>query len=141
MVALSIRVRRSATVIAPLVTGNGNLPFWRPASLASLLLATPVLAAPNRLHQPLAKALRQLYSSASISRPCDFGAPEFFDGENGEKKIGQWLIEEVDILDDYKRACGKEPPPVASIAVMNDSDNTGEKSIAYLNYIKVYRRE
>jgi hypothetical protein len=59
--------------------------------------------------------------------------------ESGEERAKTWVDEEVDILDDYMRAFGKPPPHTASIAIMNDSDNTGEASISYIDFIEVYR--
>ena len=32
---------------------------------------------------------------------------------------------------DYREAFGEEPPPVVGIAIMSDSDNTGEKATAW----------
>ena len=55
----------------------------------------------------------------------------------GSAEAGKWVEEEVNILDDYRRAFGTEPPATASIAIMNDSDNTGESSTAYMAYIRV----
>ncbi len=57
----------------------------------------------------------------------------------GSEKAGQWVEEDVNIVRDYKRAFGEEPPVTASIAIMNDSDNTGEASVSYIDYIEVYR--
>ena len=48
--------------------------------------------------------------------------------------------QEVNILEDYKAAFGKDPPEIASIAIMNDSDNTKESSISYVDYIVIYDR-
>ncbi|HMK61096.1 MAG TPA: DUF3047 domain-containing protein [Dissulfurispiraceae bacterium] len=59
--------------------------------------------------------------------------------ERGPEKAGQWVEESVDILQDYRKAFGIDPPAMASIAVMNDSDNTGEKSISYVGHIEVFR--
>ena len=59
--------------------------------------------------------------------------------EAGTEKVGQWVEEEVDIIEDYRKAFGTLPPQTASIAVMNDSDNTGERSISYVDYIEVYK--
>ena len=36
-------------------------------------------------------------------------------------------------------AFGCKPPEKAGIAMMNDSDNTGEQSVSYLDYIEGYR--
>jgi hypothetical protein len=59
--------------------------------------------------------------------------------EQGSLNVGRWEDENINIVDDYRKAFGKEPPPVADIAVMNDSDNTGESSVSFLEYIEVYR--
>jgi hypothetical protein len=45
----------------------------------------------------------------------------------------------VNVLDDYRRAFDEDPPAVARLAVMSDSDNTGEQAISYIDYIEVYR--
>jgi hypothetical protein len=56
---------------------------------------------------------------------------------SGDREAGRWLVEEVNVLADYRRAFGKDPPPTARIVVMNDSDNTGESSASYIDYIEV----
>ena len=57
----------------------------------------------------------------------------------GPENVGEWVEEDVDIIRDYRRAFGKDPPAIASIAIMNDSDDTGESSISYIDYIEVFR--
>ena len=57
--------------------------------------------------------------------------------ERGKEKAGQWVEESVNVLEDYRQAFGKEPPAMAGIAVMSDSDNTGTKAEAYLEFIEV----
>ena len=52
-----------------------------------------------------------------------------------------WQDEEINILQDYRSAFGKEPPSIASIAIMNDSDNTGQQSVSYIDFIEVFRGE
>ncbi len=59
--------------------------------------------------------------------------------EKGPDKVGRWVDEEINVVEDYRRAFGKDPPERASIAVMNDSDNTGESSVSYLEYLEVFR--
>ena len=61
--------------------------------------------------------------------------------ESGEAGVGQWRSEQVNIVEDYARAFGTLPPATAAIAIMNDSDNTGESSTAYLEYIRVFKKE
>lgn len=59
--------------------------------------------------------------------------------EAGDKKAGNWISEEVNIRDDFKRAFGFEPPSSAAISIMNDSDKTKEESVSYLASIEVLK--
>lgn len=59
--------------------------------------------------------------------------------ERGNQHVGQWRDEEVNILEDYRRAFGTDPPRMATIVIMNDSDNTGEESTSYMDYIEIFR--
>lgn len=56
------------------------------------------------------------------------------------KELGQWKREEINIIEDYEKAFGRKPPQKATVAIMNDSDNTGEKAISYIDYIRVYNK-
>jgi hypothetical protein len=51
--------------------------------------------------------------------------------ESGETKLNQWVSEERNIYGDYKKAFGQEPPMISGVAIMTDTDNTGEKATAY----------
>jgi hypothetical protein len=51
--------------------------------------------------------------------------------ESGESKLNQWVSEERNIYEDYKKAFGQEPPMISGIAIMTDTDNTGESATAY----------
>jgi len=55
----------------------------------------------------------------------------------GKKDAGRWVEERVNILHDYRSAFGEDPPSEASLAVMSDSDNTGESAVAHIDFIKV----
>jgi hypothetical protein len=57
--------------------------------------------------------------------------------EHGPQKVGQWVEETVNVLEDYRKAFGSDPPPKASVAIMNDSDNTGERSTSYIQFLEV----
>jgi hypothetical protein len=59
--------------------------------------------------------------------------------EKGRDKAGVWQEENVNILEDYRKAFGAGPPARARIAIMNDSDNTGESSVSYVEYLEVYK--
>jgi hypothetical protein len=51
--------------------------------------------------------------------------------ESGPSKLNQWVNEERNIFEDYKKAFGQEPPMISGIAIMTDTDNTGESATAY----------
>jgi hypothetical protein len=51
--------------------------------------------------------------------------------ESGESKLNQWVTEERNLYEDYKKAFGQEPPMISGVAIMTDTDNTGESAIAY----------
>ena len=57
--------------------------------------------------------------------------------ERGTARVGQWVEETADIVRDYRKAFGYDPPATASIAIMNDSDNTGEASVSYVEFIEI----
>ena len=59
--------------------------------------------------------------------------------QQGGKNVGTWQDEEVNVLADYEKAFGSKPPERARIAIMNDSDNTGEHSVSYMEFIEVFR--
>lgn len=50
--------------------------------------------------------------------------------ESGRAEAGKWITETRNIYEDYKRFFGNEPPKVGAIAIMTDTDNTGESASA-----------
>lgn len=60
--------------------------------------------------------------------------------ESGGEDVGGWVEERRDIVADYRRAFGEDPPEVGAIAIMTDTDNTGESAVAWYADI-VIRRE
>lgn len=56
----------------------------------------------------------------------------------GEKAVGIWFDEQINIVQDFKKIFGFDPPHTAYVAVMSDTDNTGEEATAYIQYIGVY---
>lgn len=51
--------------------------------------------------------------------------------ESGKDKIGQWVTYRRNLLADYRRAFGSEPPMISGIAIMTDTDGTGESATAF----------
>ena len=58
---------------------------------------------------------------------------------SGPGKTGTWVAVRRNIVDDFRRAFGEDPPAVGAIAVMTDTDNTGETATAWYDDIRVSR--
>lgn len=50
---------------------------------------------------------------------------------SGDSEAGDWITEERNILEDYRRLFAEDPPPVAGVAIMTDTDNTGSQAEAW----------
>ena len=59
--------------------------------------------------------------------------------QRGKRNLGQWMLEERNMLEDYRKAFGSDPPGRATVGIMNDSDNTKEASVSRVGFIEVYR--
>ena len=57
--------------------------------------------------------------------------------ESGPDKTGVWIQEKRNAYDDYKKFFGKEPPEPGAIAIMTDTDNTGEETLAWYGPIRI----
>lgn len=61
--------------------------------------------------------------------------------EEGKERTGRWVEESVNVLEDYRRVFGKDPPATATLAVMSDTDNAGGSAVAYLDFIEVRKEK
>jgi hypothetical protein len=59
--------------------------------------------------------------------------------ESGAGHVGSWRYESRNIIEDYQRAFGAEPPAIAAIAIMTDTDNTGEVATSWYGDIILSR--
>ena len=59
--------------------------------------------------------------------------------DEGSDHLGQWRTHAIDIIEDYRRAFGQDPPSEASLAIMGDTDNTRARSEAFVDYIELRR--
>lgn len=59
--------------------------------------------------------------------------------ESGPDHLNRWRSSRRNILRDFQRAFGTEPPPISGIAVMTDTDNTGESATAWYGDIALHR--
>jgi hypothetical protein len=58
--------------------------------------------------------------------------------QGGAKHIGAWQEERVNIVNDYRKAFGSDPPAIGTIGIMNDSDNTEESAVSYIRDLAVF---
>jgi len=54
---------------------------------------------------------------------------------SGAAEAGRWVTERHDIYADYRRIVGREPPRIVGVALMTDTDDTGERAVAYYDAI------
>ncbi len=60
--------------------------------------------------------------------------------QSGDQRAGSWLEERVNVYEDYRRLFGEEPPPVGAIAIMTDTDQTGERAVAWYDDLRISRQ-
>lgn len=58
--------------------------------------------------------------------------------ESGGGKAGQWVSEERNIINDYRRLFGEDPPEIGGVAIMTDTDNTGGSAQAWYDDLVFY---
>lgn len=51
--------------------------------------------------------------------------------QSGPESLGQWVQIERNVAQDYRSAFGETPPRITGVAVATDTDNTGERALAY----------
>ena len=77
----------------------------------------------NRL--PRGSAVKNTYFSRAIMIAV----------ESGNENIGKWIHERRNVYEDFKNQFGDEPPEAGAIAIMTDTDQTGENAVAYYDDI------
>ncbi len=50
---------------------------------------------------------------------------------SGAEKINQWVTQKRNLLEDYRNAFQTDPPLISGVAIMTDTDNTGESVTAF----------
>jgi len=51
--------------------------------------------------------------------------------QSGSALAGQWVGERRNVYEDYRRIVGGEPPRIEGVAVMTDTDDTGDSATAW----------
>lgn len=71
-----------------------------------------------------------------------FGNQKIVVVQSGEKNMGKWVTEERNIVEDYKRLFGDDPPkkPLA-ILIMSDADDTRSRTIADYDDLMLLKKE
>ena len=54
---------------------------------------------------------------------------------SGPAEVGRWVEEQRDVYEDYRRLFGAEPSRLAGVAVMTDTDDSGERAEAWYDAI------
>lgn len=57
--------------------------------------------------------------------------------ESGARRTGQWLEERRNVLEDYRLYFKGDPPRAGAIAIMTDTDNTGQEATAWYGPISI----
>ena len=55
--------------------------------------------------------------------------------QSGSEEVGRWVGESRNLVEDYRKAFGGEPPRISGVALMTDTDNTKESAVAYFGDI------
>ncbi len=58
---------------------------------------------------------------------------------SGKGKLNQWITEERNVLDDYRKVFKQEPPMVGGVALLIDSDDTRSQAESYFAQIEFKR--
>jgi len=45
--------------------------------------------------------------------------------------VNEWITEERDVLEDYRKAFGEDPGDVTGVAIMTNTDNIGGQATAW----------
>ena len=51
--------------------------------------------------------------------------------QSGESRINTWIAEEKNVYEDYKKIFGNEPPMIAAVGIMTDTDDTEESALSF----------
>lgn len=61
--------------------------------------------------------------------------------QSGSARLGQWVAIERNVVEDFRAAFGEEAPPISSIIVATDTDNTGESAHTWFGDISLHSKQ
>lgn len=56
--------------------------------------------------------------------------------QSGPANAGQWIVEQRNVAEDYRRLFGSPPPALQGVGIMTDSDDTGGEATAWYGSIR-----
>lgn len=60
--------------------------------------------------------------------------------QSGPTQVGQWLEERRNLIEDYRKCFGEDPGKAGAVAIMTDTDNTGEEAVAWYGPIRLLHK-
>lgn len=66
-----------------------------------------------------------------------FGNAVMIAVQSGGQNVGRWVTERRNLVDDYRMVFGEDPPQAGAVAIMTDTDQTGETAVAYYDDIRL----
>jgi hypothetical protein len=59
---------------------------------------------------------------------------------SGKNHLNEWITEERNVMEDYKRVFGKAPPLVGGISLLIDTDDTRSQAESYFSKIEFLKQ-
>jgi len=59
---------------------------------------------------------------------------------SGKSRLNEWITEERNVMEDYRKVFGKEPPIVGRVAILIDSDDTHSQAESFFERIEFIRQ-
>jgi hypothetical protein len=93
--------------------------------------------------KPLSRTINYIWANqlkvGDVVPSTYFGRSVMLAIESGNKRAGDWVDEERNLVDDYRNFFGEDPPAVGGIAIMTDTDNTGEEAVAWYDDLNLQK--
>lgn len=102
------------------VVFSGGLRFWRTRAINYVWSS----------HQPAGSEWPNAFTANARMIAVDSGAG----------RVGEWLAHRRDVGADYRRLFGEEPGKVSAVAIMTDTDNSGQQAAAWYGDIRFEAR-
>lgn len=98
------------------VVFSGGLAFWRTRTVVYVWSS----------HQPAGSSWHNAFTDNA----------RVIAVESGTDKIGQWVTESRNVREDYRRLFGEDVTQADAVAIMTDTDNSGQQATAWYGDIR-----